>query len=143
MSMIYSIPTTSMHMQTPIRPSARWTTKWAALWARKKWEWASTTHFTLAAHCNSENGRSFIKNTFYLSEKELESEFKVIPSQLSSDITFPASAQEWLVEFDFVAHSLCLFLRMPKQWALAIKVEMQHNAVIPHPGFKPVTQIAQ
>merc|ERR1719491_707432 len=68
-------------------------------------------------------------NTFYLWDKE--NEHKELPSQLSSDVRFPVSAQEWLIEFDFVAHSLCLFLRMSKQWALAIKVEMQYSEIIP------------
>ena len=51
--------------------------------------------------------------------------------QLSPDIAFPVSAQEWLVEFDFVAHSLSLFLRMPKRWALSTKLEMQYKEIIP------------
>jgi len=54
-----------------------------------------------------------------------------LPSYLSADAAFPISAQEWLVEFDFVTHSLCLFLQMPKQWALATKVDMKYRNIIP------------
>ena len=46
-----------------------------------------------------------------------------ITSQLPSDVRFPISGQIWLVEFDFVAKSLCLFLRLPNQWALATKLD--------------------
>merc|ERR1712032_224507 len=44
-----------------------------------------------------------------------------LASRLPSDFEFSVSAQRWLVEYDFVTHSLCLYLRMPKQWTLAIK----------------------
>lgn len=69
-------------------------------------------------------------NNFSLYDKE-NKYGKDLPSQLSPDVRFPVSAQEWLVEFDFEAHSLRLFLRLPKQWALAIKLEMQYSAIIP------------
>jgi len=68
-------------------------------------------------------------NSFELLDKENED--KDVSSQLPPDIAFPVSEQEWLVEFDFLAHSLCLFLRMPKRWALAIKLEMPYSAIIP------------
>merc|ERR1712129_200497 len=52
-------------------------------------------------------------NTFELYDKE--NACKELPSALSSEIAFPVSGQEWLIEFDFVAHSLCLFLRLQKR----------------------------
>ena len=68
-------------------------------------------------------------NNFYLYDKE--NERKRLPSLLSPDVSFPESAQEWLIEFDFVSHSLCLFLRLPEQWVLATKLEMQYSEIIP------------
>jgi len=85
----------------------------------------------LGEEANSECsvGINVYHNTFYPFDKE--NVCKESPSQLSSDVAFPVSGQEWLVEFDFVAHSLCLFLRMPKRWALATKIEMPYNSIIP------------
>merc|ERR1712176_1311225 len=60
---------------------------------------------------------------FFLFDKENKTG-RSLSSHLSWDIAFPVSEQEWLVEFDFVAHSLCLFLRLPKRWTLATQIEM-------------------
>merc|ERR1712013_597971 len=59
--------------------------------------------------------------SFFLCDKDNDQ--KELSSQLSSNIEFPVSGQEWLIEFDFVTYSLSLFLRMSKQWTLATKVE--------------------
>jgi len=74
-------------------------------------------------------GICVINNNFFLNDKENHN--KELASGLSSDIAFPVSAQQWLVEFDFVAHSLCLFLRMPTQWVLATKLAMHNTKIIP------------
>jgi len=74
-------------------------------------------------------GISVVRNSFWLYDEE--NEFKRLPSALSSDIKFPVSGQQWLIEFDFVAHSLCLFLRLQTQWALAVKLEMKHKVIVP------------
>ena len=68
-------------------------------------------------------------NTFYLWDKDNKDE--ELPSSLPLGARFPVRGQQWLIEFDFAARSLALFLRMQTQWARAFNRELTHSHVVP------------
>lgn len=66
---------------------------------------------------------------FYCEEKRKQE----LSSSHLSGTEFPAPGQEWIVEFDFVTRSFCLYLLLEQQWVLATKTQLTASHIVP--GF--------
>merc|ERR1712096_12720 len=80
--------------------------------------------------CECENavGIEVSESSFYLFDKE--NTYKKLAAHLQG-ASFPASGQEWLMEFDFVVHCFCLYLCLQKRWMLALKLDITESHIVP------------
>merc|ERR1712244_66224 len=77
-------------------------------------------------------GMYVCRNNFHLYDKENYGTRLRRSPYLSSEVSFPESGQEWLIEFDFESQTLCLQLRVGQDWISATNhVDMKHSSVIP------------